>query len=60
MSMISASKVGWWSCKISSEGGMKFYIFIYIFCTTFYSTDSHCIQVKLKNFKVNRIIFAIP
>ena len=29
--MISASKVGWWSCKISSEGGMKFNIFIYIF-----------------------------
>ena len=60
MSMISASKVGWWSCKISSERGLKFNIFIYIFCTTFYSIDSHCIQVKLKNFKVNCIIFAIP
>ena len=45
--------------KISSEGGMKFNIFIYIFCTAFYSIDSHCIQVKLRNFKVNRIIFAI-
>ena len=39
---------------------MKFNIFIYIFCTAFYSIDSHGIQVGLKNFKVNRIIFAIP
>ena len=39
---------------------MKLNIFIYIFCTAFYSIDSHCIQVKLKNFKVNHIIFAIP
>ena len=39
---------------------MKFNMFIYIFSTAFYSTDSHCIQVKLKNSKVNRIIFAIP
>ena len=46
--------------KISSEGGMKFNIVIYIFCTAFYSIDAHCIQVKLKNFNVNRIIFAIP
>ena len=60
MSMISASKVGWGLAKISSEGGKIFNIFIYIFCTAFCSIDSHCIQVKLKNFKVNRIIFAIP
>ena len=60
MSMISASRVGWGLAKISSEGGKIFNIFIYIFCTAFYSTDSHCIQVKLKNFKVNYIIFAIP
>ena len=46
--------------KISSEGGMKFNIVIYIFCTAFYSIAAHCMQVKLKNFKVNRIIFAIP
>ena len=58
--MISASKVGWGLAKISSEGGKIFNIFIYIFCTTFCSTDPHCIQVKLNNFKVNRIIFAIP
>ena len=59
MSIISASKVGGGLAKISSEGGMKFYIVIYIFCTAFYSIDSQCIQVKLKNFKVNHIIFAI-
>ena len=58
--MIGASKVGGDLAKISSEGGMKFNMFIYIFCTAFYSIDSHCIQVGLKNFKVNRIIFAIP
>ena len=39
---------------------MKFNIVIYIFCTAFYSIDSHYSQVKLKNFKVNHIIFAIP
>ena len=39
---------------------MKFNIFIYIFCTAFYSIDFYCIQIKLKYFKVNRIIFAIP
>ena len=61
MSIISASKVGGGLAKISSEGGgMKFHIVIYIFCTAFYSIDSHCIQVKLKNFKVNHIIVAIP
>ena len=60
MSMISASKVGWGLAKISSEWGKIFNIFINIFCTAFYSIDSHCIRVKLKNFKVNRIIFAIP
>ena len=46
--------------KISSEGDKIFNIFINIFCTAFCSIDSHCIQVKLKNFKENRIIFAIP
>ena len=61
MSIISASKVGGGLAKISSEGGMEFNIVIYIFCTAFHSIDSHCIQVKLKNFKVNHIlIFAIP
>ena len=60
MSIISASKVGGGLAKISSKGGLKFNIVIYIFCTAFYSIDSHCIQVKLKNFKVNHIIFAIP
>ena len=39
---------------------MKFNIVIDIFCTAFYSIDSRCSQVKLKNFKVNRILFAIP
>ena len=48
--MISASKVGRGLAKISSEGGKIFNIFIYIFCTAFCSIDSHCIQVKLKNF----------
>ena len=56
MSMISVSKVGWGLAKISSEGGKIFNIFIYNFCTAFYSIDSHCIQ----KFKVNHIIFAIP
>ena len=60
MSMISASKVRSGLAKISSEGDKIFNIFINIFCTAFCSIDSHCIQVKLKNFKVNRIIFAIP
>ena len=60
MSIISASKVGGGLANISSEGGMKFNIVIYIFCTAFYSIDSQCIQVKLKNLKVNHIIFAIP
>ena len=60
MSIISASEVGGGLAHISSEGGMKFNIVIYIFCTAFYSIDSHCIQVKLKNLKVNHIIFAIP
>ena len=55
MSIISASKVGGGLANISSEGGMKFNIVIYIFCTAFYSIDSHCIQVKLKNLKVNHI-----
>ena len=49
MSIISASKVGGGLANTSSEGGMKFNIVIYIFCTAFYSIDSHCIQVKLKN-----------
>ena len=49
MSIISASKVGGGLAKISSKGGLKFNIVIYIFCTAFYSIDSHCIQVKLKN-----------
>ena len=60
MSIISASKVGGGLAKISSEGGIEFIIVLYVFCTTFYSIDSHRIQVKLKNFKVNHIIFAIP
>ena len=60
MSIISASKMGGGLAKISSNGGMKFNIVIYIFCTAFYSIDSHCIQVKMKNFKVNHIIFAMP
>ena len=60
MSIISASKVGGGLAKISSEGDMKFNIVIYIFRTAFHSIDSHCIQVKLKNFKVKHIIFAIP
>ena len=60
VSIISASKVGGGLANISSEGGMKFNIVIYIFCTAFYSIDSHCIQAKLKNLKVNHIIFAIP
>ena len=51
MSIISASKVGGGLANISSEGGMKFNIVIYIFCTAFYLIDSHCIQVKLKNLK---------
>ena len=45
MSIISASKVGGGLANISSEGGMKFNIVIYIFCTAFYSIDSHCIKV---------------
>ena len=49
MSIIGASKVGFGLANIRSEGGMKFNIVIYIFCTAFYSIDSHCIQVKLKN-----------
>ena len=44
---------------VSSEGGKIFNIFINIFCTAFCSIDSHCILVKLKHFKVNRIILAI-
>ena len=60
MSIISASKVKGGLAKISSKGDMKYHIVIYIFCTAFYSIDSHCIQVKLKYFKVNHIIFAIP
>ena len=47
MSIISASKVDGGLGKISSEGSMIFNIVIYIFCTAFYSIDSHCIQVKL-------------
>ena len=58
MSIISASKVGGGLAKISSDGRMEFNIVIYIFCTAFYSIDS--IQVKLKNFQINHIIFAIP
>ena len=42
MSIISASKVvGGGLANISSEGGMKFNKVIYIFCTAFYSIDSH-------------------
>ena len=50
MSIISASKVGGGLAKISSEGDMKFNIVIYIFCTAFYSIDSHCIHFKTEEF----------
>ena len=39
MSIIGASKVGGGLAKVSSEGGMKFNIVIYIFCTAFYSVS---------------------
>ena len=58
--MISASLAGGDLAKISSEGGMKFNIFIYILCTAFLFNRLSLYSGRTEDFKVNRIIFAIP